>query len=615
MRHRAFPLPPSQRRGVFLFAGFAGRAAGRCSLGAVLALFLSSVLPLAAASLTATVDRSVVPLGENLTLSLIFEGGAPGANPSLPALPGFNVAPGISQRSEFSFVNGQQSSRQIYEYTLVPTQAGDFTIPALQIRVGNQVLTSAPLRVRVAPGAAAAPAADPTTNLAFVRLIVPKSEVFVGEPIPIEIHLYFRVDARDLQRPEIKGEGFSFGQLAEPVQTSTAINGVGYRLIIFKMAATAARAGSFNLGPAQCGLTLLIPPARGRRDPFDPFGFFGPQPQARPVTLASQPHPMRVLPLPVENVPPTFNGAVGNFQLNVTAAPTNLAVGDPLTVKIRIAGNGLVDTLTLPEQPAWRDFKTYTPTASTESRDPLGLSGAKNFTQVVIPLNHELTALPPAQFSFFDPNARAYRTLTGPAIPLQVRASASVAPPPPALATNEAPPPPLVVDDIIPIKTRLDRRGSPAPLLALQPWFLGLQSVPLLAWLALLLWRRRAEMLANNPRLRRQREVVQRIRAGVKELHDHAAARNAAGFFATLFHLLQEQLGERLDLPASAITEAVIDEHLRPRGVPAPTLDALHDLFQTCNAARYAPAHTAQELAALIPRLETVLRELQQMKP
>ena len=31
---------------------------------------------------------------------------------------------------------------------------------------------------------------------------------------------------------------------------------------------------------------------------------------------------------------------------------------------------------------------------------------------------------------------------------------------------------------------------------------------------------------------------------------------------------LQEQLGERLDLPASAITEAVIEEHLRPRGAP-----------------------------------------------
>jgi hypothetical protein len=67
-------------------------------------------------------------------------------------------------------------------------------------------------------------------------------------------------------------------------------------------------------------------------------------------------------------------------------------------------------------------------------------------------------------------------------------------------------------------------------------------------------------------------------------------------------------------LPASAITEAVIEEHLRPRAVPDATLAALHELFQTCNLARYAPIKTSQELAAMIPKLESVLRELQGLK-
>ena len=49
---------------------------------------------------------------------------------------------------------------------------------------------------------------------------------------------------------------------------------------------------------------------------------------------------------------------------------------------------------------------------------------------------------------------------------------------------------------------------------------------------------------------------------------DHPPVNLASGslidsdqFFATLSRLLQEQLGERLDLPASAITEAVIEEN------------------------------------------------------
>ena len=152
------------------------------------------------------------------------------------------------------------------------------------------------------------------------------------------------------------------------------------------------------------------------------------------------------------------------------------------------------------------------------------------------------------------------------------------------------------------------------PPLVQQSWFLALQAVPVLAWLSAVVWRRRADQLANNPRLRRRRQVAQIIRQGLLELRQHAAANKSDDFFATLVRLLQEQLGERLDLPASAITEAVIEEHLRPRGVPEATLASLRELFQTCNFARYAPIKTSQELAAIIPKVEAVLRELQSLK-
>jgi len=141
-----------------------------------------------------------------------------------------------------------------------------------------------------------------------------------------------------------------------------------------------------------------------------------------------------------------------------------------------------------------------------------------------------------------------------------------------------------------------------------------LQGVPLLTWLSLLIIRKRKESLANNPRLRRQRQVAQRIRDGLKELRQLAEAQQSEAFFATLFRLLQEQLGERLDLPASAITEAVIEEKLRARNLAPETMTALHELFLTCNQARYAPRRSSQELASHIPKLENVLHQLQQLK-
>jgi len=61
------------------------------------------------------------------------------------------------------------------------------------------------------------------------------------------------------------------------------------------------------------------------------------------------------------------------------------------------------------------------------------------------------------------------------------------------------------------------------------------------------------------------------------------------------------------------ITEAVIEEQLRPHGVPEEILTQLHELFHACNQARYAPQHTLPMLVALAPRAEAVLRELQQL--
>ncbi len=589
--------------------------AGRQFLPAIALLFLTTLCGASAASLTATLDRNVVPVGESVTLSLAFDGAGAADPPTLPPISNVTVAPGSSQRSEFSFVNGQQSSRSIFEFQLVATQPGDVVIPAIQGRAGGAVLMSQPLALKIIKAEGAAVAAQAAlTNLAFLRLIVPKTDVYVGEPFAVKMQLYWQT-AQEVHVPQLNADGFSLGPMPKPDQTRTQIGNGIYNLVICQLTATAARTGTLQFGPAESSLTILVPianPVRTR----DPFGFFGrgPEYQQRPTVLKSDSVTMHVLPLPKENVPAGFNGAIGSYRMNASAGPTNLIVGDPITVRVQIAGNGPIESLQFPAQPDWRDFTTYPATAKTEVNEPLGLSGLKSFEQVVIPLNHEIKALPPLRFSFFDPQAKAFRTLSSPAVPLNIRPAATAAAPPTALTNASAATTPPPADDIVHIRPRLDASRPAGQLLVAQPWFLGAQSVPVLLWISLLLWRKRVELLANNPRRRRQREVAARVREGLKELRAHAGVQKSAEFFATLFRLLQEQLGERLDLPASAITEAVIDERLRGCGVPDEVLKPLRELFQTCNAARYAPTTSSQELTALIPKLEGVLRELQRLK-
>lgn len=582
------------------------------AIGLSVWMLLAACEGAAAATFTATLDRNVVPVGETVTLSLIFEGVTPTGAPPLPPLRNLAVAQGVNQSSSYSFVNGQQTSRQTYGYTLVAQTVGDVMIPSMQVQVGGKTLTSPALALKIIPTSAAdSDPASSMTNLAFLRLIVPKTEVFVGEAFPVEVHLYWQ-NAREISMPQLQAEGFSMSQMPKPAQTRTQTGNTIYNLAIFKLAASAARSGNLTLGPVEGSLTVLIPITNQRRsrDPFESF-FGGQQFQPRPTSLSSATVPMKVLPLPSQNIPEGFNGAIGNYQMSVSAGPTNVGVGDPITVRVQISGRGPIDSILYPAQTQWRDFNTYPATSKAETSDELGLVGTKSFEQVIIPQNHEIKILPPVKFSFFDTSSKSYRTLTGPSIPLTVRPSGVVATQLPSLTNSASGKGPQVADDIIHIRPRLEASNGTDSPLYMRSGFLALQSLPVLVWLALLVNRKRNESLANNPRRRRQREVAQRIRDGLNELCAHAAARQSDQFFAVLFRLLQEQVGERLDLPAIAITEAIVDERLRGRGLSDDAVKTLHELFHVCNVARYAPVQSSQELVALIPKLESVLRELQ----
>jgi hypothetical protein len=142
---------------------------------------------------------------------------------------------------------------------------------------------------------------------------------------------------------------------------------------------------------------------------------------------------------------------------------------------------------------------------------------------------------------------------------------------------------------------------------------MALQGVPVLAWVSLLVSRRQKEKLAANPRLRRQLQVDQMVRHGMKNLSRSAHAGQSEEFFSMLFHLLQEQLGERLDLPASAITEAVLDEHLLHSSISPGTLASLRELFHACDQARYAHQDANEALVSLIPKAESALADLKKL--
>ncbi|HVY69126.1 MAG TPA: BatD family protein [Verrucomicrobiae bacterium] len=564
-----------------------------------------AVLPAQAATVNATLSAETVPVGEGVTLTLSFEGGSPDSPPPVPSQPNLRVDyAGANQR--FAIINGQSSSGVDFNYNLSPSQPGSYTVPSLSFTVGGQTLRTQPLRLTVAK------AAEVPNQIAFLRLLVPKDQVYVGEMFFVELRLYIQA-GRVEQMPQLAGEGFTFGKMPQPGASLETMGNQRYKVYTFRLAATAVKAGDLQLGPAETPALLPVASNRQRQNPLEAFedSIFGGRVSERRVTLRSESKTMKVLPLPADNVPASFAGAVGQFTMSATVGPTNVSAGDPITVRVRIAGRGALDLVSLPPQEAWREFKTYPPTSQVNVTDAFGTEGVKMFEQIVAPENAEVKELPALLFSYFDPEARAYKTLTYPPTPLTVRPAAAIAQPTVLAATkpaNSNEPPP--VRDIVHIKADSGALLAIQPPLALRPWFLLLQGIPLLAYFAAFGWRKRGEHLASHPRLVRRRQVDQTIRKGVVDLRRFADAGDSNAFFVAAFRLLQERLGERLNLPAAATTEAVVEEQLRPRKVDEKLLGELAELFQACNQARYAPVRSQAQLASLRERVEGALEKL-----
>lgn len=565
-------------------------------------LCLMPLMAAAAPKFAASLDRETISLGETVTLSLTFEGGSPRNQPTAPPIPDVEYgSTGSSQN--IRIVNGVPQMTATYTFEIKPQKVGELTIPAIQSDIDGRPVASQPLKLKVEKaGSIVKPAGS---EPAFVRLVVPKKEFYVGEVVPVELQCYVQ-SARDVQKPILAGEGFMVGDVPDYHQQPPRVT-VGaniYHLLTFRVPVRATRTGPLTLGPASWTMNLLT----GNPD-F--FGFA----QARQATVQSDTANVNVLPIPTKDAPPSYTGAVGNFNLSqYQAGPTNVGVGDPITLKIRIAGQGSWDTVTIPSAPTtpeWREFKLYPPTAKVETRDQMQIDGSKYFEQVITPQNADVKEIPGFAFSFFDPNARAFRTLQH--APLAIVVKPTAATPQPTIVQTSPPSNDQQqsnTQEIVHIKPSLGTVAHGTRLLIQQPAFIAAQAVPALAFMFAFAWRKRKDKIANNPRLLRQRDVARKIDAGLAELSQHAQANKPDEFYATVFHLLQEQIGERLDLPASAITESVVAD----LPLSANESSQVHELFQLCNQYRYSRQQSSAELQSVVEKLRNALASIQNIE-
>ena len=574
-----------------------------------LSLFFLLAANAHAQKVVASLDRSTVAVGEGVGFSIACENFQPTSAPRLPFIPGLRIAGAGSGRS-FQLGGGQQVSTLTYNFLITPTKTGTYTLPSLTIPSNGAVHKTQPLKLRVV-AANSEERKGGVSDYAFVRLVVGKNTAYVGEPVPVEIQLFLQNGRYNM--PELSAEGFNMTDYPEPKSSRAQRGNAIFQVRTFQTAATPVKSGALQIGPVTMDVVLKIRQNQRRRSPFnDPFEGLLTRYQDVPATLEAKAHNITVKPLPVEGRPANFNGAVGQFAMTAKASPLEVTVGDPVTLNIQLSGEGTVDSLTLPKL-AWPGFKSYEPSISSEQADPLGLSGTKVFEQVIIPENDSITEVPKIELAYFNPEEETYMTLSQGPFPLKVNPSAKPVRIPTTTANgdnstgieNDTPP----QSELLWIKHELGSLGQATPLIG-RPTFWLLQSIPFLLWIGALVWRRKSEAIAGNPRLLRQRQVDQRTRNGLAKLERLADENEVQEFYTELAELLREQIGLSLDIPAEGITADVIDGPLGQAQIEPETREMLRRLFTACDAASYAASQSTAELRSCLTDLQQVINEL-----
>lgn len=573
-----------------------------------------------------TLDRDMISLGDSTQLNLAFYGTQDIRAPELPEMEGFETRY-VGPSSSVSIINRKVSLSVTHVYTIIPLEEGTFTLGPFMYDYEGKEYKADPVTIEVVSSQARVKRPRETRRLSrprsqeedisgriYLSMQIPRDTVYVNEIIPLTVKLHInRMALKNVEYPKIPHEGFSIGKFEQPRQyRERDFNDNVLDVIEFQTNLFGTRPGEFELGPASLNATRIIRRSsrRGYGSGFDDFfeddffgDFFG-RYETRPIKLNSKDVPITVLPFPEEGKPDTFNGTIGNFGFELSAEPKEVQAGDPITLTMRVTGNGNFDTVTAPVMENTEGFKVYDPTVIEEKR------AEKVFEQVIIPTSDSVTEIPKISLSYFNPSRKIYQVISRGYIPINVTKPEREE----ELKIVESPrgiPQTFRQEklgrDIIYIKESAKKFNKRGELLYRNRGFLSLHLLPLLLLGSLFGLHRQHVRLRTDQRYARLTRAPKKARAGLKEASRFLKEKKSQEFCDTVFKTLQEYIGDRYQVATGGITANVIDELLKSKGLKEEVLEKLRKTFASCDMARYAASEIGKK------EMEETLKDLREV--
>lgn len=457
------------------------------------ALLLAGSAPFASAQerAEATVDANPIGIEDELVLTVSIPGDG-GNRMELPVLDDFDMA-GSGRTFRTSLVNGRMQQTVEWNFTLRPRRTGDLRIPPIAV---PGFPATAEIVVRVEDGSlrprrprrdpfgslfgspfdpfdpfdrralSARPPAEVDEGEVFVLTETPGfadgapevPEVHVGEQVLVLYRLYSRLpvaaagpvemtDAEGFWTEEVtlpdvpwQEQGLDRAALARrrelpgPRRERRTIGGVAYETWPILMRAVFPTGAGERVLPGPRFQILVQSPSTS---------FFGPD---RATVVRDAPGvTVRALEIPAAGRPSGWAGAVGDYELRAEIlregeplAGTRAAAGEPLVLRLELAGAGnlrAAGTPGLPETPEFRRaFRAFDPDTSTELGLSAGAGGGYSFGGrqtwefPLVPEAGGVRRIPEIALDAFNPRTGSYERLATDPLELTVEGASATAP-------------------------------------------------------------------------------------------------------------------------------------------------------------------------------------------
>lgn len=541
-----------------------------------------------------------------------------------PDFKDFQVLGGPNVSQQVQMANGVTNQSITYSFYLRATAEGTYTIGAASTKIGGKQVSTRPLKVTVSKGSAPANSSNPGTNARqsnqnleaqikdalFLRTLITKKDVYQGEQITVTYKLYNQIQPYELEltkAPEYDGFWKENVKIQDAPQQVEVYNDEQYRTrVIYQDIVFPQRPGKLTIDPMELSCVIQVQTqSRRRRSIFDDFF---PSYQQYPYKFGGQKLAINVKPLP-SNKPADFSGLVGKLNMDMSLDKTETETGSPITVKVKLSGQGNMRKISEPQLEFPPDFEVYDPNVKeSSSRNGGILGGSRTYEYLVIPANPGTFEIPPLTTSYFDPESETYKRVSSPAYTIKVVGEPTGRGPGPTTKQEVS----VLEEDIRYIETggissweKSENKGENPGI------FWGLYGLPFLLLILLAGYRQRQDARSADVVGTRRRKANKQALNRLKQAKTHLDAQEQKAFYNEVIRSIWGYLGDKLNMGQSEMSRENIRENLLKRQVSEQNVEVLKGILDTCEMALFAPSAVQQNMEETYKQAVSLISDIE----